>query len=183
MTLLTPAGRVLADESFPAYFVPIIPEALGPSPLPPESPGPATPGNTAVMTQGLPEVGNTGFAGSTLQVTAGTESGDRDMALLSSPLLSPPYLRPPTDTDLALASPFGGPGYAAPGRPRLGGTGRFSPSTRTRAPDLPSAGAMGLPSMTGPLTAGPLGGTAAASGTPAPSGPIPLSDIGAAGAP
>jgi hypothetical protein len=165
-TLLLSAGKAYPEASFPTFFVPVLPAILRPEPLPPASPGPVIPGDTAIMTGGISDVGSTREAGNTVQVTAVTQSAGGGMSMLSSPVLLPPYARPPTDTDLALASPFGGPGYASAGHPRTGGAaGRRYLPARARTPgtlmDLPAPASTIGPLDASRTTAGPLSPPAA----------------------
>lgn len=172
--LLLPAS-VYSQSSFPSIFVPILPGILGPAPLPPAPSGPPVPGDTAIMTEGISEAGSTSEAGNTVQIASTTESAGA-VPLSSSPLLLPPYLGPPTDTDLALASPFGGPGYVGVERPRTGASGRRYSSTRSVPRTMPPGPPGPLPAEAplggGPLSAGPLASPATPA-TPAETVPAP----------
>lgn len=160
--LLLSAGKAHSESSFPTLFVPVLPEILRPEPLPPTSPGPVIPGETAIVTEGISDVGSTREAGNTIQVTTATESAGSGMSVLSSPVLLPPYALPPTDTELSLASPYGGPGYASAGRPRTGTSGRRYAPTRARTRGMLSP--VPVPTLTG----GPLDPARAAVGPLSP---------------
>lgn len=172
-SMLLPASVLGQSHStFSSTILPAIPGIVTPAPLPPPPAEEALmPGDAYVATTGIAEAGSTDETGKTIQLSTrtGSESA-RGVALLSSPLSSAPYVSPLTDTDLAIAAPFGGPGYVA-GRSRPGDS-RFGRTLSGRAAyDLTTLGPSSVPVMESALAAGPLDTPAKPPATPSATTP------------